>query len=66
MESHPTVKRRLPTEGQEDPLWTLLLDHLLDKEGSDGEEVDLIGYPLGGLYGSDIGVHEDGVYPLLS
>ena len=45
---------------------TFLFDDLLDEEGSDGQEVDLICYPFGGLDGSDIGVDEDRVYPLLT
>ena len=43
-----------------------LLDDLLDEEGSDGEEVNLICYSFRGLDGSDVGVDEDRVYPLLT
>ena len=66
MQGDAAVECRLPPEGEEDPLRALLLDDLLDEERRHGEEVDLIGYTLRRLYGSDIGVDEDGVYPLLT
>ena len=56
VEGYTAVEGCLSPEGQEDALRTLLLDDLLDEEGSDRKEVDLVCNPLGRLYRSDIGV----------
>ena len=66
VERYTAVERRLPAEGKEDPLRTLLLDDLLDEEGGDGEEVDLVSNAFGGLYRGDVGVDEYGAYPLFA
>ena len=66
MERYTAVERRLSAEGKEDPLRTLLLDDLLDEEGGDGEEVDLVSNAFGGLYRGDVGVDEYGAYPLFA
>ena len=66
VERYTAVERRLPAEGKENPLRTLLLDDLLDEEGGDGEEVDLVSNAFGGLYRGDVGVDEYGAYPLFA
>ena len=66
VECYTAVERCLSAEGKEDPLRTLLLDDLLDEEGGDGEEVDLVSDAFGGLYRGDVGVDEYGAYPLFA
>ena len=66
MECYTAVESRLSTEGKENSLRTLLLDDLLDEEGGDGEEVDLVRNAFGGLYRGDVGVDEYGAYPLFA
>ena len=56
VEGYTAVEGGLSPEGQENALRTLLLDDLLDEEGRDRKEVDLVCNPLGCLYRSDIGV----------
>ena len=66
VECYTAVERCLSTEGEENALRTLLLDDLLDEEGGDGEEVDLVSNAFGGLYRGDVGVDEYGAYPLFA
>jgi hypothetical protein len=60
------VQRTLSSEGEEDTIRSLLLEHVGDVVGSDGEEVNLGGKVVGCLDGSDVGVDEDGVDVALS
>ena len=66
VECYTAVERCLSTEGKENSLRTLLLDDLLDEEGGDGEEVDLVSDAFGGLYRGDVGIDEYGAYPLFA
>ena len=66
VECYTAVERCLSAEGKENALRALLLDDLLDEEGGDGEEVDLISNAFGGLYRSDVGIDEYGAYPLFA
>ena len=66
VERYTAVERSLSTEGEENALRALLLDDLLDEEGRDGEEVDLVSNTFGGLYRGDVGVDEYGAYPFFA
>ena len=66
VERYTAVESRLPAEGEENALRALLLDDLLDEEGGDGEEVDLVSNAFGGLYRGDVGIDEYGAYPLFT
>ena len=56
VERHTAVERRLSAEAQGDGVGLLLLHHLLNKMGCDGQEVNLIGQALAGLVGGDVGI----------
>jgi len=60
------VQGRLSTECQQDTVRALLLQHVGDIVGGDGQEVDLRGEVVRGLDGSDVGVDEDRVDVALS
>lgn len=60
VELNTDVEGGLTTEGEEDPIWALLLEDVRNIIGGDGEEVDFVCEVVGGLDGSDIGVNEDG------
>ena len=66
VELHAAVEGGLSAEGEQDPLRLLLLDHLLDEERRDGQEVDLIGNSLGSLDRGDIGIDENGLDALFA
>ena len=66
VERHTTVQRRLSTEGQQDAIRTLLLDHFLHKKGSYREEIDRISHALRGLHSCDVRVDQDGLDTLLA
>ena len=66
MECYTAVERCLSAEGEENALRALLLDDLLDEEGGDGKEVDLVSNAFGGLYRGNVGVDEYGAYPLFA
>ena len=66
VERYTAVESGLSPEGEENALRALLLDDLLDEEGGDGEEVDLVSNAFRGLYRGDVGVDEYGAYPLFA
>ena len=66
IEFHTAVQRRLSTKGQEDAVWTFLLDDPLHEIRLHGQEVDLIGYTLGGLHRSDIRIDKHRLDALLA
>ena len=66
IECHTTVQRRLSTEGQQDAIRPLLLDHLLHKEGSYRKEIDRISHALRGLHSRDVRVDQNGLDTLLA
>ena len=55
----------MTSEGNVDSVGLLVLDDLSNELRVDGEEVDLVGETFRGLDGSDVGVDENGVDPLL-
>ena len=56
---HTTIEGSLATKCEQYPVWFLLLDHFLDKIGSDWQEVDLVSDLFGSLDRSDIRVDQD-------
>ncbi len=60
------VEGGLTAKGEQDAVGLLLRDHPLHEVRGDGQEVNLVGHPLRGLYGCDVGVDQDGLDPLLT
>ncbi len=63
---HTAVKGGLASEREEDALWLLLDDDLLDEERGDRQEIDLVGNSFRGLYGGDVRVDKDCLDALLT
>ena len=66
VELHAAVERGLAAEGEQDALRALLLYHPCHEIRGDGEEIDPVRNPLGGLHRGDVGIHQDGLYPVFA